>query len=440
MLGFRVIHLVAINEHDYVGVLLDRSGFPQVGVHRALVGALFEGTVELRQCDYRAVEFLGQGLQGSGDLGNLVGTVVTTGTGDLHQLQVVDHDQTDVAVLTHQTPGPRAHLGRADTGGVIDEQFAIVEQVDRRSQARPVIVFELAGTHLGLIDTAERGQHTHDQRFAWHLEGVHQHRLFAAQHGVFHQVHREGGLTHRRTTGDDDQVGRLQAAGFLVEIRVASGQAGDRVGGVEQGIDAVDSLGQQLVDADRATGLRPRFGDLEDLPFGFVEDFFGSAAFRVEGAVGDLGADADQLAQRRTLADDLRIGLDVGDGRRVFCQFAKIAEAADLRRLTFLVQLLGKGHDVDRRVLIGQFGDRTEDQAVVMSIEIAVGDLIEHAFPGVVVQHQTTEYGLFGLDGMRRHLQGSGLQIVLLGSGNIVHGHLSISEKQGIQKDKGHDL
>ena len=111
-----------------------------------------------------------------------------------------------------------------------------------------------------------------------------------------------------------------------------------------------------------------------------------------------------------------------------------------MRRLTFLVQLFGKGHDVDRRVLIGQFGDRTEDQAVVMSIEIAVGDLIEHAFPGVVVQHQTTEYSLFGLDGMRRHLQGGGLQIVLLGSGDIVHGHLSISEKQGIQKDKGHDL
>lgn len=146
------------------------------------------------------------------------------------------------------------------------------------------------------------------------------------------------------------------------------------------------------------------------------------------------------MAQRRTLADDLRIGLDVGDGRGVFCQFAKIAEAADLRRLAFLVQLFGKGHDVDRRVLIGQFGDRAENQTVVMSIEIAIGDLIKHAFPGVVVQHQTTEYGLFSLDGMRRHLQGSGLQIVLLGSGDIVHGHLSISEKQGIQKDKGHDL
>ncbi|MCY1368491.1 hypothetical protein D9M69_554740 [compost metagenome] len=112
-----------------------------------------------------------------------------------------------------------------------------------------------------------------------------------------------------------------------------------------------------------------------------------------------------------------------------------------MRSLTFLVQLLGQGHDVDRHVLIGQLGDRTENQAVVMSIEIAVGDLIEHTLPGVVVQHQTTEYSLFGFDGMRRHFQRGGLQIVLLRSGDIVHGHLVLGDKkQKFQKDKGHDL
>jgi len=224
----------------------------------------------------------------------------------------------------------------------------------------------------------------------------------------------------------------LQAAGLLVKVGITGGQAGDRVGGVEQGVDAINGLGQQFVDTHRPAGLGPRLGDLEDLPFGLIEDLFGGTAFGVERGVGNFGADADQLAQRRTLANDLRIGLDVGDGRRVFRQLAEVTEAADLRRLTFLVQLLGKGHDVDRHVLIGQFGDRTEDQAVVMPVEIAVGDLIEHAFPGVVVQHQTTEYSLFGLDGMRRHFQRGGLQIVLLGSGDFVHGHLESGLKTGV--------
>ncbi|MNR17922.1 hypothetical protein D3C85_1346140 [compost metagenome] len=144
----------------------------------------------------------------------------------------------------------------------------------------------------------------------------------------------------------------------------------------------------------------------------------------VEGAVGDLVADTDQLAQGCALANDLRIGLDVGDRRRVLGQFAQVAQAAGLAALAFLVQLLVQGYHVERGVLIGQLVDRAENQAVVMPIEIAVGDLIEHTLPGAVVQHQATEHSLFGLDGMRRHLEGSGLQVVLLGCGDFVHGHL----------------
>ena len=251
-------------------------------------------------------------------------------------------------MLTHQAPGTRAHFGRADTGGVIDKQLAVVEQVDRRGQARPVVILKLTGTHLGLVDTAKRREHTHDQRFTWHLEGVHQHRLVAAQNGVFHQVHRKGGLTHRRTAGDDDQVGRLQAAGLFVEVGVAGGNTGNSRVGVEQGVDAVDGFGQQVVDADRAAGLGPCFCNLEDLPLGFVKDLGSSAAFGVEGAVGDFSADADQLAQGGALADDLGIGLDVGDGRRVFRQLTEVAQATHLGGLAFLVQLLGQGYHVDR--------------------------------------------------------------------------------------------
>ena len=409
MLGLGVVHLVPVHKHDDVGILLDGSGFTQVGVDRALVGPLLKGTVELRQRHYRAVELFGQCLEGSRNLGNFVGTVVTARTRDLHQLQVVDHDQADITVLTHQSSGTGAHFRRADTGRIVNKQLAVVEQVDRRGQAWPIVVFKTTGPDLGLVDTAQGRQHTHDQRFAWHLEGVDQYCFFTAQNGVFNQVHRKGGFTHRWTTRHNDQVGRLQAAGHAVQVGVAGGQASDGVVSVEQCVDAVDGLGQQVVDADRAAGFWPGLGNRKDLALGFIEDFFGAAPFRVEGAVGDFGADADQLTQGRALAHDLGVGLDVGDRRRVFRQLTEVAQATHLRGLTFLVQLLGKGHDVDRGVLVCQLGDGAEDQAVVMSIEITVRNLIQHAFPGVVVQHQTTEHSLFGLDGMRRHLQGCGL-------------------------------
>ena len=115
----------------------------------------------------------------------------------------------------------------------------------------------------------------------------HQHRLVGTQHGVFHQVHGEGGLAHGRTAGNDDQVGRLQAAGGFVQIGETGGQAGDRLASIEQGVDAVDGLDQNVVDADRPTGLRSRFGNLEDQSLGFVEDLLAGAALRGIGAVGD---------------------------------------------------------------------------------------------------------------------------------------------------------
>ncbi|MND80497.1 hypothetical protein D3C80_722690 [compost metagenome] len=192
--------------------------------------------------------------------------------------------------------------------------------------------------------------------------------------------------------------------------------------GVEQGVDAVDGLGQQLVEADRAATLRPRLGDLEDLALGLVEHLVGATPLRVVGAVADLVADADQLTQGGALADDLRVGLDVGHRGGVLGQLAEIGQTAGLGQLPFLVQLLGQGDHVERLVALGQLVDGAEDQAVIVAIEVAIGDQIQHPLPGIVVQHQATDHGLFGLDGMRRHLEGGGFQIVLFGDADFVHG------------------
>ena len=54
----RVVNLVAIDEQDHVGILLDSAGFTQVGHDRPLVRALLETAVELRQGNYRNIEFL----------------------------------------------------------------------------------------------------------------------------------------------------------------------------------------------------------------------------------------------------------------------------------------------------------------------------------------------------------------------------------------------
>ena len=213
----------------------------------------------------------------------------------------------------------------------------------------------------------------------------------------------------------DDKTSGLQAAGLVVQVGEAGGQTGDGVGAVEQRVDAVDGLGEDVVETHRTAGLGALFGDLEDLALGLVENLVAVAALGRIGAVGDLAADADQFAQRGPLANDSGVGLDVGHRRSVLGQLAQVGQAADLVQVAFLVQLFGHGNHVERHVALGQHVDGAEDQPVVMAVEVAVRDLVGDPFPGVVVQHQATQHGLLGLDGMRRHLEGGGFQVVLLG-------------------------
>ena len=62
----RVVHLVAVQEHHHVGVLLERAGLTQVGEHRALVGARFQVSAELAERDDRAPRVHGRAPSGCG--------------------------------------------------------------------------------------------------------------------------------------------------------------------------------------------------------------------------------------------------------------------------------------------------------------------------------------------------------------------------------------
>src|SRR3954467_204751 len=61
--GVLVVVLVAVDEHDEVGVLLDLAGLAQVGEHRALVGPRLDAARELRQRDDRDLELAREDLQ-----------------------------------------------------------------------------------------------------------------------------------------------------------------------------------------------------------------------------------------------------------------------------------------------------------------------------------------------------------------------------------------
>jgi len=65
-LGLGVVVLVAVEEADEVGVLLDRAGLAEVGEDRPLVGALLRGAGELGDADDGDVELASEDLQARG--------------------------------------------------------------------------------------------------------------------------------------------------------------------------------------------------------------------------------------------------------------------------------------------------------------------------------------------------------------------------------------
>src|ERR1700761_5341693 len=121
-LGVLVVVLVAVDEHDQVGVLLNLAGLTQVRQDRLLVvlASLLDGAAELREGDDRDVELPGQPLEATADLADLLHPALDVPLGS-HQLQIVDYDQPQAAGdLAVQPTALGPHLQHAGVRGIVD--------------------------------------------------------------------------------------------------------------------------------------------------------------------------------------------------------------------------------------------------------------------------------------------------------------------------------
>src|SRR5450830_1421069 len=418
----RIVNFIPVNEQNNVSILLDSAGFTQVGHHWTFVRALFQRTVQLGQSDHRTIQLFGEALQASRNFGNFGGAVFTTVAAAVtgHQLQVVDDDKAELTALARQTTRACTQLNRAQCRGFIDVELRIVHLLNGVRQAWPVFINQTAGTQTMLVKTAYRAQHTHRELSAAHFHGEHSNRQPAVDGNVFTDVDGKRGFTHRRTTGDDDQVARLQAGGHLVKIDEAGRYTGDVAGAVAvvEFVDALDHLGQQRLDRQETLGAaRTFFGNSENLGFSFVQHLLDVLALRVEGVAGNFVGNGNQLAQHAAVAHDFSVTADIGCGRRVLRQRIEIAQAAHFFSLAAGRHCLVDGDDVGRLAFVDQLDDVLENDAVIVTIKILGADEVSDTVPRSVIQQQTTQYGLFGFDRVRRDTQGFYLRI-----GRCAHG------------------
>ena len=405
-----VVHLVAIDKQDQVGILLNRARFPQVRHDRPLVGTLFKGAVELREGDDRHMQFFGQALQRTGDLGQFGGAVffaAAAATG--HQLQVVHHDQAQLAAAgTRQAAGTGTHLHDGKARGLVDEERGLVEPAQGMRQARPVIVRDPPGAQFVLVESPHRAQHPHDQLRGPHLHGEHSDRQSGLQRHILSNVERKGRLTHTRPARDDDEVTRLHPRGPRIEIGKPRGDAGDIAIGVTviKLVDAINRINEERLDLQKTGGgARTGLTNLENLGLSMIENLGGAATRRVVGRIGNIAANRGQAAQQGPLTHDLGIAADVGCGRGIGDQGGNIGQAPHLIDLVVRLQGLGHGNRISRRVVIDETRHLTPDGTMVATVKIRLANQVGHPLPSAVVEHQSAQHRLLRLDGVRWKFQ-----------------------------------
>src|SRR6516162_2897550 len=237
LLVAQVIFLAEHKEHD-VGVLLDRARLAQVGELRPFVIAVLDLARELRERQDRHVELLGERLEARGDLGHFLHTALHGAPGRaLQQLDVIDHEEVET-LLSLKAPGAGGKLRDGQSASLVDEERQVL-QLDRHVLDLLEVPFVDAAApdgargNVALLGDDARGKllRRHFEREEAGDAAVHGVDMAVGAHfaapgarDVVGNVGGERGLAHAGAAGDDDQVGRLQAAHLAVEVLEAGCQ------------------------------------------------------------------------------------------------------------------------------------------------------------------------------------------------------------------------
>lgn len=175
-----------MQEHDDVGVLLDRTALAKVGESRPFVLAKLDAAIELRECDHRDVQFFGQIFEASRDERDLL---FTRGRLLLRfdELQIVDDDDRQPEA-TLESPRDRSDLRHRTAWLIVDEHRHFAEF---RGGFHQRFVFDFvdgAGSQAVSVDLRANAQQAFGQLQLRHFEAEHEARLLGVRDDRFGDV------------------------------------------------------------------------------------------------------------------------------------------------------------------------------------------------------------------------------------------------------------
>src|SRR2546428_7011339 len=315
------------------------------------------------------------------------------------ELEVI-HDDHGQLFVPLETAGLGAHLHDGGRAAVVNPQRSFGQARKRVGHAPPVFAAQVAGAKLVGVNARLRGKQALEERFLGHFQAEDGHGLPEMQGHIFGNVQSQRSFSHGRTRGENDQLGRLQAGGQIVQLRVAGGDAGDTFAFGEDFFEALEAVADQVFDANQS-GAGAVFRELKNRRFSPVKNGVG-VFFGVERALLDLVRGVNEVPQDGFFFDDPRVVFDVGDVRHAVEKLREIGSAAGGFELAVAMQLFGEGHQVNGLLALVQRDHLLKDAPVMVVEEIFGTQLFDGRVNGVVVHQDGAEDAAFGVKILRQ--------------------------------------
>ena len=154
----------------------------------------------------------------------------------------------------------------------------------------------------------------------------------------------------------------------MVKLREARRQSRDAALVVVAQIDLFQGVEKDVLQRHEVLAALAR-SDLEDALFRAVHDVLDFVGALIGGA-RDLRRGVDQRAKLRFLMHDACVVMHVRRRRHGVRDQRERGDAADLRELVRLLELLGQGHEVDRLRALLEFHHGLKDQPMRLAVEV----------------------------------------------------------------------
>ena len=212
-----------MHKQYHIGILLDGTRLTKVAQLRTLTLKTFTvlySTVQLRQGENRNIKLLGKSLKRLRNLRHLLLTATETHTIGIHKLKVVNHYNLH-ALLAHQTTCLSTQLEDGESRSIVNIQGRTLQQTNVLVQSLPLVRSQLSVKHLVARNLTHIRYKTVDKLHIVHLKREESNGSVIVDSNVLGKRQSERGLTHRRTSGNDNKVRTLPSTRLLVQLLIS---------------------------------------------------------------------------------------------------------------------------------------------------------------------------------------------------------------------------